>query len=113
MALSPKQNSVPGAALDVQAPATLSRPWQGPFDEDDHHENDDHDHDVDDHHDDDHDVDRRSYPSCLDDLTSSCPALEGTVLKKTKKLLVRFFMMTMIMFKMTTATITSVLMIPP
>jgi len=30
-----------------------------------------------------------SLASCLDDLSSSCPALEGTLLKKTKKLLVR------------------------
>ena len=32
--------------------------------------------------------------SCLDDLASTCPALEGEVLKKTKKLLVRFIMTT-------------------
>ena len=32
--------------------------------------------------------------SCLDDLTSTCPALEGEVIKKTKKLLVRFIMTT-------------------
>ena len=32
--------------------------------------------------------------SCLDDLTSTCPALEGEVIKKTKKLLVRFLMTT-------------------
>jgi len=30
-----------------------------------------------------------SLASCLADLTSTCPALEGTLLKKTKKLLVR------------------------
>jgi len=30
-----------------------------------------------------------SLASCLDDLSSTCPALEGSLLKKTKKLLVR------------------------
>ena len=41
----------------------------------------------------DNDDDGKSFSSCLADLTSTCPELEGTLLKKTKKYLVRFLIM--------------------
>ena len=56
------------------------------------------------------DDDLRSYSSCLDDLTSTCPALEGTLLKKTKKLLVRSLMMRVTAVMMGSCYVTFVFM---
>ena len=81
-------------ASDVQPPATLSPPWPGWAGHDDH---DDDDYDYYDYHDHDHDD---FFSSCMADLTSTCPELEGTLLKKTKKFLVRFLLMVMVMMKM-------------